>query len=113
MIAPRGWPTSTAAPSVSARPASRRRSVASPRRRRPGAGGARPRAPRSGTEMTSDPRVIAARLGIDESTVRQLQARGHLLRLDATDAEIRERLLVGQVRALHPRDVPRERRTTG
>ena len=56
--------------------------------------------------MTTDPRIIAGRLGIDEQTVRQLQARGHLLRLDATDAEIRERLLVANIRALHPRDTP-------
>jgi hypothetical protein len=55
--------------------------------------------------MTTDPRVIAARLGIDEPTVRQLQARGYLLRLDATDAEIRERLLVAHVRALSLHDV--------
>jgi hypothetical protein len=58
--------------------------------------------------MTTDPRVIAARLGIDEPTVRQLQARGHLLRLDATEAEIRERLLMANVRALHSRDAPPE-----
>jgi hypothetical protein len=58
--------------------------------------------------VTTDPRTIAARLGIDESTVRKLQARGHLLRLDATDAEIRQRLLVANLRALHPRDAPPE-----
>ena len=58
--------------------------------------------------MATDPRVIAARLGVDELTVRRLQARGHLLRLDVTDKEMRERLLAANVRALHPRDVPPE-----
>jgi hypothetical protein len=42
--------------------------------------------------MTTDPRTIAARLGIDETLVRRLQARGHLLRPTLTNAEIRERL---------------------
>ena len=49
--------------------------------------------------MTADPRTIAARLGIDEPAVRRLQARGYLLRLDATEAEIRERLLVAHLLA--------------
>jgi hypothetical protein len=58
--------------------------------------------------MATDPRIIAARLGVDELTVRRLQARGHLLRLDVTEAEIRERLLAASVRARHPRDAPPE-----
>jgi hypothetical protein len=58
--------------------------------------------------MATDPRIIAARLGVDELTVRRLQARGHLLRLDVTDTEMRERLLAANVRALYPRDVPPE-----
>ena len=48
--------------------------------------------------MTADPRTIAARLGVDEA-VRRLQTRGYLLRLDATEAEIRERLLVAHLLA--------------
>jgi hypothetical protein len=53
--------------------------------------------------MTTDPRTIAVRLGIDEATVRELQARGYLLRLDATEAEIRERLLIAHLGATrHP-----------
>ena len=47
--------------------------------------------------MTTDPRTIAARLGVDELLVRRLQARGHLLRLEASDVEIRERLLRANV----------------
>jgi hypothetical protein len=47
--------------------------------------------------MSTDPRTIAARLGVDELLVRRLQARGHLLRLEASDAEIRERLLRANV----------------
>ena len=42
--------------------------------------------------MTTDRRIIAARLGVDEVAVRRLQARGHLRRLDASEAEIRARL---------------------
>ena len=42
--------------------------------------------------MTSDPRTIAARLGVDEQCVRRIQARGHLLRLDLSETDIRERL---------------------
>ena len=42
--------------------------------------------------MTSDPHEIAARLGLDEATVRRLQARGALRSLDLTHAEARERL---------------------
>ena len=40
----------------------------------------------------TDARTIAARLGIDETQVRRLQARGYLLSLPFEDAEIRERL---------------------
>ena len=58
--------------------------------------------------MTTDPRIIAARLAVDELAVRRLQARGHLLRLDASDAEIRARLFVAAVRALDARDAPPE-----
>ncbi|HSC91283.1 MAG TPA: hypothetical protein VLB86_06480 [Gaiellaceae bacterium] len=53
--------------------------------------------------MATDARTIAARLGIDELTVRRLQARGHLLRLDASDDEVRERLYRATVRRLRPR----------
>lgn len=42
--------------------------------------------------MARDPRTIAARLGIGETTVRRLQARGYLETLVVTDAEIRARL---------------------
>jgi hypothetical protein len=41
----------------------------------------------------TDARTIAARLGIDETLVRRLQARGYLLSLPLDDPEIRERLL--------------------
>lgn len=56
--------------------------------------------------MTTDPRTIAARLGVDERLVRRLQARGHLLRLEASDVEIRERLLRANVVQLRQRPVP-------
>lgn len=56
--------------------------------------------------MAEDARTIAARLGIDELTVRRLQARGHLLRLDASEQEVRERLLRANVRRLRPRRRP-------
>ena len=56
--------------------------------------------------MTTDPRTIAARLGVDELLVRRLQARGHLLRLEASDVEIRERLLRANVVQLPLRPVP-------
>jgi hypothetical protein len=56
--------------------------------------------------MTTDPRTIAARLGVDELLVRRLQARGHLLRLEASDVEIRERLLRANVVQLPQRPVP-------
>jgi hypothetical protein len=42
--------------------------------------------------VTADARTIAARLGIDETQVRRLQARGYLLSLPFEDSEIRERL---------------------
>ena len=58
--------------------------------------------------MATDPRIIAARLGVDELTIRRLQARGHLLRFDVTEAQVRERLLAANARALHPRDAPPE-----
>jgi hypothetical protein len=35
---------------------------------------------------------VAARLGLDETTIRRLQTRGHLRRLTLTQPEIRERL---------------------
>jgi hypothetical protein len=41
--------------------------------------------------MGTEARTVAARLGIDETIVRRLQARGHLLTLP-TDAELRRRL---------------------
>jgi uncharacterized protein len=44
---------------------------------------------------TTDIRTIAARLGIDEFTVRRVQARGYLSALPLEDSEIRERLLRG------------------
>jgi hypothetical protein len=56
--------------------------------------------------MTTDPRTIAARLGVDELLVRRLQARGHLLRLEASDVEIRERLLRANVVHLPLRPAP-------
>ena len=40
----------------------------------------------------TDARTIAARLGIDETQVRRLQARGYLLSLPLEQWEIRERL---------------------
>jgi hypothetical protein len=58
--------------------------------------------------MATDPRIIAARLGVDELTIRRLQARGHLLHLDVSEEQVRARLLAANVRALHPRDVPPE-----
>ena len=42
--------------------------------------------------MTADPQAIAACLGLHETTVRGLQARGYLLEFDLTEAEVRERL---------------------
>ena len=43
--------------------------------------------------MTTNVRTIAARLGIDELSVRRLQARGYLLSLPYDELEIRQRLL--------------------
>jgi hypothetical protein len=45
------------------------------------------------TLNATDARTIAARLGIDETVVRRLQARGYLLSLPLDEREIRERLL--------------------
>jgi hypothetical protein len=42
--------------------------------------------------MATDPRTIAARLGIGETFVRRLQTRGYLQELPLGDAEIRRRL---------------------
>ena len=60
--------------------------------------------------MTTDARIIAARLGVDELLVRRLQARGHLLRLEAGEREIRERLLRANVvplrRPVQLKDLP-------
>ncbi len=53
--------------------------------------------------MTTDPRTIAARLGVDELIVQRLQARGYLLRFDADEAEVRTRLFAAHVRARSPR----------
>jgi hypothetical protein len=47
--------------------------------------------------MGTEARTVAARLGIDETVVRRLQARGHLLTLP-TDAEIRRRLYRAHLR---------------
>ena len=58
--------------------------------------------------MATDPRIIAARLGVDDHTIRRLPARGHLLRLDVSEQQVRARLLAANVRALHPRDAPPE-----
>ena len=49
--------------------------------------------------MRTDPELIAARLGIDTPHVQRLQARGHLTRLELSDAEIRERLYTAHVHA--------------
>ena len=58
--------------------------------------------------MATDPRIIAARLGVDELIVRRLQARGHLLSFNASEEEIRARLYDANIRAIHPRDAPPE-----
>jgi hypothetical protein len=63
--------------------------------------------------MSTDPRTIAARLGVDVLLVRRLQARGHLLRLEASDAEIRERLLRANVVRLPTRASVRHVSDTG
>ena len=42
--------------------------------------------------MNSDPHRVAARLGLDATTIGRLQERGHLSRLALTEPEIRERL---------------------
>jgi hypothetical protein len=42
--------------------------------------------------MVTDPHTIASRLGIDETLVRRLQARGYLLTFQLDQAEVRERL---------------------
>jgi hypothetical protein len=42
--------------------------------------------------LRADPRLVAARLGFDEPTIRRLDARGHLGRLTRTESEIRRRL---------------------
>ncbi len=42
--------------------------------------------------MRPQPHSVAARLGLDETTIRRLRARGHLPRLALTEPEIRERL---------------------
>jgi hypothetical protein len=55
--------------------------------------------------VSEDARTIAARLGIDELAVRRLQARGHLLRLDLSEQEARERLLRANVLPLRRRAV--------
>lgn len=46
--------------------------------------------------MARDPRTIAARLGIAETTVRRLQARDYLQSLVLSDFEIRLRVYRGQ-----------------
>ena len=54
-------------------------------------------------------RDIAACLGLEEATIRRLQARGYLLSFDLSEAEIRERLYHAHRRYLqlgrerHPR----------
>lgn len=47
---------------------------------------------------------IAACLGLDEATIRRLQARGYLLTLDLTEAEARERLYRAHCRHLLSRE---------
>lgn len=42
--------------------------------------------------MRSQPHSVAARLGLDGTTIHRLQARGHLPRLALTEPEIRKRL---------------------
>jgi hypothetical protein len=48
----------------------------------------------------TDPRTIATRLGLDETDVRRLQARGYLLTLDLREWEIRDRLFRAHTDAL-------------
>ena len=43
---------------------------------------------------------VAACLGLDEATLRRLQARGYLRTFDLSEAEIRERLYRGHSRYL-------------
>ena len=56
---------------------------------------------RAGTEAdgTSDPRQIAARLGVPVSSVRGLQERGILVHFDLTDLDVRELLWQAHVRS--------------
>jgi hypothetical protein len=54
-----------------------------------------------------DARAIAERLGVPEEAVRAVQRHGFLLRLDLTDAEIRERLWRAHARLLGG-DAPQE-----
>ena len=42
--------------------------------------------------MRPEPQQVAARLGLDEPTIRRLKARGHLCLLAQTESEIRARL---------------------
>jgi hypothetical protein len=63
-------------------------SVQTPATAQAGGGGSRPPA-----VNTKDAQTIAARLHLDETEVRRVQARGYLLSLPFDDREIRERLL--------------------
>jgi hypothetical protein len=60
--------------------------------------------------MRSDPHRVAARLGLDEPTIRRLQARGYLSRLALTEPEIRERLYQAHLRYLRSQTGRRTRR---
>jgi hypothetical protein len=42
--------------------------------------------------MPPEPEQVAARMGLDEPTIRRLKARGHLGRLELTEPEVRARL---------------------
>jgi hypothetical protein len=55
--------------------------------------------------MATDTHSIAACLGVDEDTIRRLQARGYLLRFDLTEREVRRRLYDAHLAHLRRRRV--------
>jgi hypothetical protein len=52
--------------------------------------------------MRPEPQRVAARLGLDETTIRRLEARGYLSRLALSEPQIRARLYDAHLAHLHP-----------
>jgi hypothetical protein len=51
--------------------------------------------------MRPDPRRVAARLGLDEPTIRRLEVRGYLRRLALAEPQIHARLYHAHLAHLH------------